>query len=182
MSHERKSLQDRVIRLDNAAHRGRERELSEIDMIVLHATASGKKAKARDVIAYMNRDDHGPISYHYLIDRDGSILRMTDPKFVAYHAGDSAWPHPAVATTKNQKPNKGLSVNARSIGISFVNDNIKEPLTAKQLESAEWLCRTWIEKLALRLTNVRAHFEVSPGRKSDPKLDMVAWRARLSAP
>lgn len=177
-----KSLQHRVIRLDNAKWHGPARDLLAVNLVVLHATASGKAQTAMSVISYMNRDDHGPISYHYIVDRDGSIVRMTDPKFIAYHAGDSAWPGPKRALPKNQKPNGGKSVNSRSVGISFVNDNVKEPLTALQLESGEWLCRTWMRQLGVAPASVIAHKECAPGRKSDPILDMDAWRKRLARP
>lgn len=146
--------------------------MEKVDLIVLHATASGRLQTGLDVIRWMNGQPN-PISYHYLIERNGAILRMTDPNYTAYHAGVSAWPN---------KPVGRESVNSRSIGIAFVNDNVAEPITQAQIESADWLCRTWMQKLGIRASAIVGHKEVSPGRKTDPKmLLMSAWRARLAA-
>lgn len=166
------SLQHRVTRLDSARHKGQARALSSVNLIVLHGTASGKGSTARGVIKWMNSQPN-PISYTYLIDRDGGIVRMTDPKFTAYHSGVSAWPY---------KPVGRESVNKRSIGIAFVTDEkLREPLTPVQLENAEWLCRVWMKQLNITAASVVSHREVSPGRKYDPvMLPMGAWRAQLS--
>lgn len=174
------SLQSRVAWLDNAVHHGPQRDLDDITLIVMHATASGKTETAKSVIKWMN-GQHSPISYHYLIDRSGAILRMCKPEIVAYHAGDSAWPNPQRATEKNQRPHKGASVNRKSIGIAWVNNNHAEPLTALQVESAEWLCHFWMKKLGIGPASVVMHYEVSPGRKTDCRaITGPEWRALLA--
>lgn len=175
------SLQDRVIRLDDAKHSGKTRELSAVNLIVIHATASGKTETAKSVIGWMNGQPN-PISYHYMIDRDGMMYRMTKPELVAYHAGDSAFPNPVRATPANpNKPNGGKSVNGRSLGIAFVNNNHAEALTALQVESGEWLCHFWMKKLGLGPESVVTHAEVSPGRKTDPRaMPGKEWRAFLA--
>lgn len=165
------SLQHRITRLDNAKWHGKERPLSAVNLIVLHATASSRTSTARGVIAYMNNHAPAPVSYHYLIERNGDMVRMCDPKYTAYHAGVSAWPKAPVGRE---------SVNGRSIGISFVNDNLREMLTAAQLDSGEWLCRVWMQKLGIGANAIVAHREVSPGRKTDPvALPLGAWRRQL---
>lgn len=147
--------------------------MTGVNLIVLHATASGRVQTGRNVVGWMDSQPTA-ISYHYVIERDGTMLRMCDPLFTAYHAGVSAWPH---------RPVGRESVNKRSVGISFVNDNLTEPLTVLQLESADWICRVWMEKLGVGAAAVVAHKEVSPGRKTDPlMLDMKAWRERLGCP
>lgn len=144
-----------------------------VDLIVLHSTASSRTSTAKGVASWMNGQPN-PISYHYLVDRNGDILRMADPKFTAYHAGVSAYP---------KRPVGRESVNRRSIGISFVNDNLTELLTNEQLESGDWLCRVWMGKLGVGPEAVVGHKEVSPGRKTDPKmLNMDRWRAQLGCP
>ncbi len=164
------SLQHRVVRLDNARHYGKVRTLAAVNLIVLHATASGRMQTGRNVIGWMNSQPN-PISYHYVIEKDGTMLRMTDPLKIAFHAGVSAWPG---------KPSGRMSVNARSIGIAFVNDNVAEMLTEPQLESGEWLCRTWMGKLGVGPSAIVAHREVAPGRKTDPvTLPMGAWRRHM---
>lgn len=174
------SLQSRVRRLDNARYKGAERPRSAVNLLTMHATASGRRSKALGIISWMNgpidprgiRGPTGPVSYHYLIDRDGTIYRMLEPKFTAYHAGVSAWPN---------APRGRESVNPRAIGVAFVNDNLTEELTALQLESAEWLCRVLMRQYNISASQVVSHREVAPGRKTDPiTLDMHKWRSRLA--
>lgn len=174
--------QSRVVWLDNPTHHGPGRPLSDISLIVMHATASGKLETARSVIAWMN-GQRNPISYHYVLDRGPEICRMTKPGIIAYHAGDSAWPNPKRATPDNpHRPNGGASVNRKSIGIAFVNNNHAEPLTPYQVENGLWLCRFWMQKLGLTAADVRMHYEVSPGRKSDCRaITGDEWRELLAA-
>ena len=75
---------------------------SEVDMLVLHYTgmASANAALARlcDPIA--------EVSAHYLIEEDGTVLRLVDESRRAWHAGVSFW--------------RGhRDVNSRSIGIEL---------------------------------------------------------------
>lgn len=173
----RPSLQDRVTRLDNAVHNGGLRPGSPT-MIIMHATDGDS---ARSSITYLNTTADKQASYHYLIDRDGSILRMLAPTQIAYHAGDSAWPNPTPATPQNpDRPNGGKSVNRTSIGIAWANKG--EPLTDAQLESALWLAGTFATQYRIPVERVRGHYEVSPGRKPDPMpaMDMDEFRALLT--
>lgn len=171
------SLQDRVTHLDNAVHNGGLRS-RPVTMLIMHATEGGS---ARSSIDYLNTTTDKDASYHYLIDRNGDILRMTRANIIAYHAGDSAWPNPIRATPSNQKPNGGRSVNAISIGVAWANDG--EPLTDAQMESALWLADFLMTEYTVLLDNVRGHYEVSPGRKSDPlpAQAMPEFRALLQA-
>ena len=92
-----KSLQSRVVRLDNARYHGGTRPASDIFYLIAHATFGGTFMSSID---YMNRDLDDPkgpgkkTSYHYGIERTGKIVRMLDPLMIAYGAGDSAWPNP----------------------------------------------------------------------------------------
>lgn len=159
----RPSLQERVTRLDNAAHQGGLRPGSPT-MLIMHTTDG---ESARSSIAYLNSTADKQASYHYLIDRDGSILRMLAPTQIAYHAGDSAWPNPIPATRENpNRPNGGKSVNRISIGIAWANKG--EPLTDAQIESGLWLAGTFATQYRIPVERVRGHSEVSPGRKTDP--------------
>lgn len=168
----RRSLQARVQVLDNARYHGHERALSDVLYLVYHATAGDS---ARSSIGWLNRDltpeEHNKkASYHYIIDRDGSIVRMCKPTIVAYHAGDSAYPFPVHFPPGNG----GHSLNATSIGIAWANRDDGEPLTAAQLESGLWLATVYNVPLA----RIVGHYEISPGRKVDPAaaLHMDDWR------
>lgn len=129
---------------------------------------------------YLNSTSDKKASYHDIIDRDGSVLRMVPDDMVANHAGDSGWPNPRRATPGNQKPNGG-SVNAESIGIAWAHQS--GPLTAAQIATAIELVRGYRARYGIPLSNVVGHDEVSPGRKTDPQAAMpiASFRALLGA-
>lgn len=167
------SLQNRVVHLDSARYHGGLRT-RPVTLLVLHCTAGGS---AQSSIRWLNRPGAtGVASYHYVIDRDGTIYRMLPTDKVAYHAGDS-W-FPAEPTKMRQEK----TVNGFSIGIAWANRNDGERLTEKQIESAEWLCRLFMQRYKIPPSRVVGHNEVSPRRKTDPApaVSMAHWRARLS--
>lgn len=169
------SLQSRVVVCDMPKHHGGIRSRSDIDLIVIHCTAGAESAHA--TIKWMNSQST-PISYAYVIDRDGYIYRMCQPEIVAYHAGDSAWPDP-----KSYPPGNKSSVNHRSVGISFANRNDGEIIPMKAIESALWLCSVFMRENDIPVDMVRGHLEVSPGRKTDPvpeTLSMDVFRHAMS--
>lgn len=186
------NLQDRVRVLDNAVHHGGERGAGPA-MIIWHSIRD--KGGAESAIEYLNTTDEKVASYHYLIDRDGAIKRMCRPEWVAYHAGDSAWPHPKVGDgTESCKPNGGKSVNAISLGIAFCTDDDgannrdeggagdDEHITDKQRESGLWLAKVYMSRYDIPPSLNLGHKEVSPGRKTDPiGLDMADWRRQIGA-
>lgn len=164
----RPSLQSRVVHLDSSVHHGGLRESSVVTTLVVHASEGSDSAKG--TIDYLNTTDEKTASYHYVIDRDGTIYRMTRTNLIAYHAGDSAWPNPVRATAASpERPNGGRSVNGVSIGICWANNsrNTDEEPTAAQIESALWLCAELMDEYPIART--LTHGEVSPGRKIDPE-------------
>lgn len=180
----RPSLQNRVIRWDSARWHGAERDDDSINLIVMHATAGASAESSRDWLdRELDTDGKTPLppkkrcSYHYIIDRDGTIYRHCRPSLVAYHSGDSAWPGPVFYPPGNRR-----SVNPRSIGIAWANDDEGEKLTELQVESGLWLCLFWIERLHIAPSSVRGHYEVSPGRKLDPRaaIKMATWRDMIA--
>lgn len=169
------SLQGRVVRLDNAVHQGGPRQ-QPVTLIVMHTTEGGS---AKSSIDYLNRTADKKASYHYVIEDDGTIYRMTPPAIVAYHSGDSAWPNPIRATKQRPFPNQG-SVNPVSIGIAWANNGERIPPAA--MESALWLVTTLMHQYRLTTGQVVGHLDVSPGRKIDPSsaIAMPEFRAQLS--
>lgn len=175
MSHP--SLQDRVTRLDNAKWHGGP-FVSPPSMIVMHINDGDTFASS---IEYLNTTTDKKASYHYGIEKDGRILRMTDAALVAWHAGDSAWPNPVRATKQNpDRPNGGKSVNGHALGICWASRG--EPVTDAQIESALWLCTLYMVPNRIPVELVRGHEEVSPGRKFDPgsAQPMDEYRALLT--
>lgn len=168
-----------VERLDNAVHHGGERGAGP-SLMIWHTTRG--RGTAREAIHYLNSTDDKKASYHYLIERDGTILRMLPPEKVAWACGDSAWPNPKVGDgTEECRPNGGKSVNAISLSIAWANDD-SEKLTFEQIASGLWLAKIYIARYDIPLPLILGHREVSPGRKIDPNaigFSMADWRRQI---
>ncbi len=144
----------------------------EPDRIVMHYTVT------RDVDTTFEVLRRAGFSYHYVIDKDGTIYQFVDENNVAYHAGCGDPPR------DDCEP----GYNTRSIGISlvgcgydhagcevnecYVGDDTKcwAPYPEEQLEATKEL----IDDIAERQPNIRAsrdyvvgHDEIDQ-RKSDP--------------
>jgi len=102
-----------------------------------------KKSWAEDTKAVGN---YPYISYHYLMALDGSILQVTDEKYVKYHAGDNY---------------KGKdSFNLHGIGMC-ITGNYKTDKPNDQQEKALVLFIRDVEKRQDINANVRGHKEVA---------------------
>lgn len=124
-------------------------------MIVIHGDAGKTDA---GTINWIQRPE-SKVSYHYLVGRNGTVYQFVEEAFKAWHAGLSSWDGFTV----------GNSVNPTSIGVCFANDGTGlEPYTDGQYRRGAALVRDIMERHDIPLDLVRGHFEVSPGRKSDP--------------
>lgn len=172
-----------LVILDKPAHPNNYSDRPEgiaISLIVLHYTASGSLAAT--VRWFQNPD--AKVSAHYVIGRDGTIIRMVPEEKKAYHVGRSGW-------------NGQKDVNRFSIGIELVNwgklekrgdafftwpndytnpyhgldpvflkDAWWEPYPDEQLTSQQLLLAEIQTRHSIR--EVVGHRDVSPGRKLDP--------------
>jgi len=111
-------------------------------------------------------DPASQVSYHCLIDADGTRCTLVPDLQVAWHAGVSRF--------------QGREhCNAFLLGLAFAGDTYAAPLTTAQLDSAlEWLGRRWTA-LGWTLDWVTDHRQVAPGRKQD--LNPVEWERVLAA-
>jgi N-acetylmuramoyl-L-alanine amidase len=171
------SLQHRV-KASSARYNGGKRKGNPLG-IVMHCTAGDR---GNDAIGWLNRmlkNGESKASYNYVIEKDGTILRMCRPDVIAYHAGLSSW---------HSLPSKNASLNHCTIGIAFANDNGSDgdirddELTIYQLEAGLWLCSLFCREYSISTNHILGHIEVSPGRKFDPLpriLDMDHWRAQV---
>jgi len=104
-------------------------ETARVDTIVLHADAA---ADAQASISWI-RSPKSKVSYHSLVDRDGTVYRFVEPARRAWHAGVS---------TFMGKDN----VNDFSLGLSFANRNDgKEPYTDAQYVSGAAVAAGWMK-------------------------------------
>ncbi|MFA7429653.1 MAG: N-acetylmuramoyl-L-alanine amidase [Rhodospirillaceae bacterium] len=137
-----------------------------IDMLVLHYTGmpTGRAALERMC------DPAAEVSAHYLVDEDGSVLRLVAEDRRAWHAGIAWW--------------RGHSdINNRSIGIEIVNPGHEFGYRAfpeVQMAAVEALCHDILGRHhAISPCNVVGHSDVAPWRKEDPG-ELFDW-PRLAA-
>lgn len=115
-------------------------------------------------LAYM-QDPAKAVSYHCVIDLDGTRATLVADVHVAWHAGVSSF--------------HGRSrCNEFLLGLSFAGDTYVTPLTDAQLASAlEWLSLRW-RPLGWTTAWMTDHRQIAPERKND--LNPAEWR-RLHA-
>ncbi len=125
-----------------------------IDTLVLHYTGMKTAAAA---IARL-RDPEAKVSSHYVIDEDGTVLRLVDENRRAWHAGVSFW-----------RGARGL--NDRSIGIELVNPGHEfgyRDFPVLQLAALCDLCLSILSRHPIPARNVVGHSDIAPDRKQDP--------------
>ena len=98
------------------------------------------------------------VSTHYLVKKNGIILRMVPDLHVAWHAGSSRW-------------KKYKSLNKNSIGIEITNPGHQYGyafFSQKQIKSIIELSKVLIKKYKIKKNNILGHSDISPDRKKDP--------------
>ena len=142
-----------------------------ISMIVLHYTGMPDAAGA---IARL-RDPEAKVSCHYLVDEDGTVLRLVDEDKRAWHAGRSHW-------------REIEDINSASIGIEIVNpghDWGYRTFPQAQLDALVPLVADIKGRHGITRGNVVGHSDIAPSRKRDPG-ELFPWallaRLRLALP
>ncbi|WP_428331808.1 N-acetylmuramoyl-L-alanine amidase [Novosphingobium sp.] len=144
-----------------------------ITLVVLHYTGM---TSAADAIARLC-DPAAEVSAHYLIDEDGTVVRLVDEAHRAWHAGRAYW--------------RGVTdINSASIGIEIVNPGHEfgyRPFTDAQMEALVPLLADIMRRHAIAPADVIGHSDVAPARKTDPgelfDWDMLArYRLALARP
>src|SRR4051812_17037182 len=83
---------------------------SDVDAIVLHATADTDTKASIKWCQTPKPENPNPVSYHCIIDRDGTVYTLVPAARRAWHAGVSSF---------QGEPN----CNDYAIGVSFANKN-----------------------------------------------------------
>jgi AmpD protein len=104
------------------------------------------------------------VSSHYLIRRDGELVQFVPLKRRAWHAGASAW-------------RDRTRCNDFSVGVELEGTE-EAPFTDAQYARLANLVSTLKKKLPL--TDIAAHSDVAPGRKTDPGVHFD-WPRLLAA-
>jgi N-acetylmuramoyl-L-alanine amidase len=144
---------------------------SPVSIIVLHYTGM---QDAESAIVRL-RDPDAKVSSHYLVDEDGTILRLVEEDKRAWHAGKSRW--------------RGMTdINSASVGIELVNPGLEfgyRPFPEAQIASLIPLVAEIKERHAITRGNVVGHSDIAPARKEDPG-ELFPWhqlaRLRLALP
>jgi predicted outer membrane repeat protein len=104
------------------------------------------------------------VSAHYLIDRNGGIIRLVRDEDVAYHAGSSVMP----------EPDNRTNVNWFSIGIEMISTHPDDDVevatertpayTEKQYTSLALLTKSLRNKYGIKSSNIVGHDEIAGDR------------------
>jgi N-acetylmuramoyl-L-alanine amidase len=127
------------------------------NLVVLHHTSNGSLEKALATLT----DPARKVSAHYLVGRDGRIVRLVEEKERAWHAGESWW-------------GGNTDVNSVSIGIELDNDGF-EPFAEAQIDALLGLLADILRRHGIPGANVVGHADIAPGRKQDPSA-LFPWR------
>jgi N-acetylmuramoyl-L-alanine amidase len=125
--------------------------------IVLHHSAGSFKGS----VSWCSQSK-SQVSYHCIVDLDGTRVNLALPTQRAWHAGESSY--------KGRK-----DCNSFMVGIAVSGDTTKRELTQQEVESvAEW-CVNIMKKYSIAITAITTHREISPKRKND--VDLRAEKA-----
>lgn len=139
---------------------------------IIHMTAGGTLESSE---GWANRAGLPPehrVSWHLGVERFGTMRRFCAYSLVAYHAGRSEWEGAASI---------GGSLNDVTVGIELANRNDgREPVGMEQYLSTVWAAAVLSERFSFPGSHWLGHWEVSPGRKTDPHVNvfnMQSFRA-----
>jgi N-acetylmuramoyl-L-alanine amidase len=132
-----------------------------IDILLLHYTGM----QTGDEAIQRLRDPAARVSSHYVVDEDGSVIRLVPEEKRAWHAGVSYWAG-------------AREINARSIGIEIVNPGHEwgyRPFPDVQMRSVTALCQQIVAQHGIPARRVIGHSDVAPLRKQDPG-ELFDWK------
>jgi N-acetylmuramoyl-L-alanine amidase len=135
-----------------------------VDMLVLHYTGM----ESAEVALARLCDPGSGVSAHYVVDEDGTVLRLVGEEHRAWHAGAASW-------------GGATNINDRSVGIELVNPGHEfgyRPYPERQMAAAEDLAADIVARHAIAPARVVGHSDVAPQRKRDPG-ELFDW-ARLA--
>ncbi len=134
------------------------------ELLVLHYTGMRSFEEALDRLC----DPRARVSAHYLIGRDGRVVRMVGEDRRAWHAGVAEW--------QGER-----DVNGCSIGIELENPGHEFgycPFPEAQIVALIELAAGIVARHGIRASGIVGHSDVAPARKKDPG-ELFPW-ARLA--
>lgn len=125
-----------------------------VDTIVLHSTAIDS---LRDTTKVFQQSKTNPVSAHFTIGKDGSIVQNVSTFDRAWHAGVS------------KDAGGRTAVNQYSIGIEMVNkDDGKDGYTDAQIQAVCGIIAEMRRRFPIKQIVSHEFIAIPPGRKIDP--------------
>ena len=132
----------------------KKRNIKQIKFIIFHYTGMKNESEAISRLTNIQSE----VSCHYLIKKNGEIVKLVPDLYTAWHAGKSSW--------------KGFkSLNQNSIGIEITNPGHEygyKKFSKKQISCLLKLSKFLIKKYRISHKNILGHSDIAPERKKDP--------------
>ena len=132
----------------------KKRNIKQIKFIIFHYTGMKRESEAINRLTNAQSE----VSCHYLIKKNGKIIKLVPDLYIAWHAGKSSW-------------GSFKSLNQNSIGIEITNPghefNYKK-FPKKQICALLRLSKFLIKKYKISHKNILGHSDIAPERKKDP--------------
>ncbi len=127
------------------------------DFVIIHHTAQDSLAQTIRTFTL----ERTQVSAHYVVGRDGQVVRMLNDELRAWHAGVSRW-------------GNNYDMNSCSIGIE-IDNNGTEPFTDAQINSLLILLQKLKITYNIPTANFIGHADIAPKRKPDPGI-LFPWK------
>lgn len=139
---------------------------AEHDADYERAMAAYRAARARG-LRQTQPFRYSPVSYHYIVGRDGTIYQLVAEFRRAWHAGKSRW--------------LGRdNCNDFTIGVALSYHPSEGEYPAAQLDATATLVADILKRQKLDGSRMTGHADVSPGRKFDPFLSFPWGHFRVA--
>ena len=132
----------------------KKRTSSKVKYLIFHYT--GMRSENAAIKRLTSKSSK--VSCHYLIKKNGAIIKIVPDLYIAWHAGISSW-------------KKDKSLNSNSIGIEISNpghDYKYKNFSQNQITSIIDLSKNLKKKYKIKKENILGHSDVAPLRKKDP--------------
>lgn len=132
--------------------------ITDVSTIVVHSTVIDTLERTTAAFQRGEPENKNPVSSHFTIGRDGSIVQNVSTFGRAWHAGAG------VDASGRKGPND------YSIGIELVNLNDgKDPYPEAQIEALRGIIATMCRRFPIKQIVSHEYIAQPPGRKNDPK-------------
>lgn len=132
-----------------------------VKALIIHATATPGIESPKGWLC----DPKAGASAHWLVGRDGRILRLVPEEHIAWHAGVSEW---RGLNGKQVGARWRAGLNPWSVGFELVNDLKEQDYPLAQRAAAAGIVAASAKRWGLRVEHVVGHEDIAPGRKFDP--------------